>query len=283
MASFGSSGGQSKGLSNLASILDRIGSAVKLISDGWNSVAKLFNVTGEGGILSGFNPYRTSSSSSKEAKPENPMDKYAKQLAKIEADRKKQNAAVLKSQKALTAEQKKQAMAKKQSALFDLEQIGIIAALKGDISEEERLRLNLQLALLTGNDAMATKLSAQLANSIDQTGNLARYLATLPEANNPFKNFESYLDAIYKNWSSKDWSIPVGNGSPTPSLFSSEALSTPYGGFNTAGISEGDVYITVQGSVVSQEDLENMVLTGLQGKALSGSPSVIGRISGMFG
>lgn len=120
----------------------------------------------------------------------------AKAAAKAEADAKKRAAALLKSQKANTAELKKQSLAKKQSALFDMEQIQIIAALKGKITAEERLRLELQLALITGNTSEADKLSQQLANSIDQTGNLAKYLRTLPDANNPFKNWESFLDAM---------------------------------------------------------------------------------------
>jgi hypothetical protein len=94
----------------------------------------------------------------------------------------------------LTAEQKKQAMAKKQSALFDMEQIQIVAALKGKISKEEELRLRLQLALITGNTEEADSLSRQLANAIDSTGRLAQYLRTLPDANNPFKHWEEYLD-----------------------------------------------------------------------------------------
>jgi len=120
----------------------------------------------------------------------------AKAAAKAEADAKKRAAALLKSQKANTAELKKQNLTKKQSALFDMEQIQIIAALKGNISKEERTRLELQLALLTGNTTEADKLSQQLANSIDSTGNLAKYLRTLPDANNPFKNWDAYLDGI---------------------------------------------------------------------------------------
>lgn len=202
-----------------------------------------------------------------------------KRAKELELLQKRQIAA----QKALTAEQKKQAALKKAGSIFDMEQIQIIAALKGNISEDERLRLKLQLALTTENETEAAKLTAQLANAQDKTGNLAKFLTTLPDANNPFKNLELYLNSIYEEWKKKDWSIPpVSSGAPVPSLFSGEALSAPRS--SGAGItSGGDVYITVQGNVVSQEDLESMVLSGLQGKSLSGSPSVIGRISGMFG
>ena len=117
-------------------------------------------------------------------------------MLKAERDAAKRAKLLADAQRKNTAELKKQNLAKKQSALFDMEQIQIIAALKGKISDEERLRLGLQLALLTGNTSEADKLSQQLANSIDQTGNLAKYLRTLPDANNPFKNWESFLDAM---------------------------------------------------------------------------------------
>lgn len=116
--------------------------------------------------------------------------------AKAERDAAKRAKLLADAQRKNTAELKKQNLAKKQSALFDMEQIQIIAALKGKITEEERLRLNLQLALITGNETEADKLSQKLANSIDQTGNLAKYLTTLPDANNPFKNWDSFLDAM---------------------------------------------------------------------------------------
>jgi len=104
--------------------------------------------------------------------------------------------AQVKAQKALTDEQKKQALAKKQSALFDLEQIQLIAALKGNLSKEEQDRVKLQLALLTGNTSEADKLSQKIAMTIDSTGALARSLKDLPDANNPFKNWDAYLDGL---------------------------------------------------------------------------------------
>lgn len=115
--------------------------------------------------------------------------KRAKELAALQ---KKQLAA----QKALIAEQKKQALLKKLGAIFDMEQIQIIAALKGNISKEEELRLKLQLALITGNEDQAKKLSDQLADSIDKTGKLKQYINTLPEAPNPFKAWDTFLDGV---------------------------------------------------------------------------------------
>lgn len=194
MASFGS-GGESKGLSNLATILDKIGAATTLIAKGWDSVAKLFNLTGEGGLLSGFNPYRTTTSSKDERVP-NPQDKYAAALAKIERDRKAQNAALIKSQKAATAEMKKQAALKKAASIFDLEQINLVAALKRNLSEEDRKRAELQLALITGNVKEAERLTYEIAKAQGLGEQMARNLASLPAAKNPFEAWAGYLDAI---------------------------------------------------------------------------------------
>lgn len=126
-------------------------------------------------------------------------EKKARDNAKRIADSLKKN----------TAELKKQALTKKQSSLFDMEQIQIIAALKGKISEEDRLRLTLQLALITGNIDQAKKLSDQLADSIDSTGKLKQYINTLPEAPNPFKAWDEWLKTFKANLSSVVTSTPT--------------------------------------------------------------------------
>lgn len=138
----------------------------------------------------------------------------AKAAAKAEEAAKKRAAALLASQKKNTAELKKQNLAKKQGSLFDMEQIQIIAALKGKITEEERLRLMLQLALITGNEDQAKKLSDQLADAIDSTGKLKQYINTLPEAPNPFKAWDTWLETFKKNLASVTVTPPPA---PAPS------------------------------------------------------------------
>jgi hypothetical protein len=183
------------------------------------------------------------------------------------------------------AEDKKAAMAKKQAALFDLEKIGLVAALQGKITEEEKLRLNLQLALLTGNDALATKLSAELANSINSTGKLAADLKTLPDAKNPFAAWSAFLDEIIakaKYAATISGIAPAGINPP----------STNVGGFNvsigasTTGVTSspsGDIIINIAGSVTSEEDLVAKIRAGIQSGSLSGKQADIGRLAGMFG
>lgn len=184
------------------------------------------------------------------------------------------------------AEEKKAAQQKKQAALFDLEKIGLVAALQGKISEEEKLRLNLQLALLTGNDDLAKKLSTELANSIDKTGKLAKDLTTLPDAKNPFEAWSAFLDTIIAK-ARLAASFGATGGSSQRDLTSlTPTVSALVTGAVTGGAgstSSGDVYITVNGSVLSEQDLVSAVQNGLNYNALAGKRSDIGRIAGMFG
>jgi hypothetical protein len=134
--------------------------------------------------------------------------KRAKELAALQ---KKQVAA----QKALTAEQKKQAALKKAGSIFDLEQIQIIAALKGNISKDEKLRLELQLALLQGNEDYAKKLSEQLALSQYKAEGLTYALNNLPKDINPFKAWITDLEVIEARI--RALNLNPNGGTPTPS------------------------------------------------------------------
>lgn len=116
----------------------------------------------------------------------------AKRAKELESLTKKQ----VVSSKALTAEQKKQTALKRAGSIFDLEQIQIIAALKGNLSKEDELRLKAQLALLNGNEVVATALTKQILMAQDQTGNLYKLFLALPDARNPFAYLEGFLDML---------------------------------------------------------------------------------------
>ena len=116
----------------------------------------------------------------------------AKRAKELEALTKKQVA----SQKALTAEQKKQAALKKAGSIFDLEQVQLIAALKGKLSDEDRKRVELQFALLTGNTKQAQLLTYELAIAQGLGKEIAKDLASLPPAANPFASWDAYLDML---------------------------------------------------------------------------------------
>jgi hypothetical protein len=115
---------------------------------------------------------------------------------KRQQQQKKLAADQLKSTKALTAEQKKQTALKKAGTIFDQEQIQIIAALQGDLSKQDELRLKAQLALLNNNEVVATALTKQILMSQDATGNLYKLWSTLPDARNPFAYLEDYLNML---------------------------------------------------------------------------------------
>jgi hypothetical protein len=218
----------------------------------------------------------------------------AQQAALLEKDR----LAKLKADRLATAAAKAKAATekalKKAGTIFDLEQIQIIAALKGKISDEDRRRLELQFALLTGNEDEAKRLTYELAKAQGLGEHLANYLATLPDAKNPFASWSAYLDMLLekaRTLAMGDYATQpvVGNGSVARgSVFAAQnpvvqSLIIGSAGASAGVTSTGDVYVTVQGSVVSSEDLVAAIENGLQVRSLSGSNSVVGRIAGMFG
>lgn len=207
---------------------------------------------------------------------------------KADADAAKRAKEQLAATKKNTAELKKQALAKKQQGLLDVQQANIIAALQGKITAEEKLRLELQLALLTGNDEKAAKLSKELANSIDSTGQLSKWLTTLPDAKNPFAGWDAWLIEFQKKLAATQAFTMSGGSVARGQDFAAlnptvSALVTGASGAAAGSTKSGDVYISINGSVVSEQDLVTAVQNGLQYNSLAGKPSDIGRIAGMFG
>jgi hypothetical protein len=119
------------------------------------------------------------------------LKKAAAEKAAIKRS-KEQTALLAKNTKAI----KEQTALQKAGTLFDVEQTQIVAALKGKISEDERKRLELQLALLTGNTAEASKLVGEIGKAQGLSAGLVAYLKDLPDAKNPFSGWAAYLDAI---------------------------------------------------------------------------------------
>jgi hypothetical protein len=214
-------------------------------------------------------------------------DKAAAALAKKQLD----------ATKKLTAEQKKQTTLKKAATIFDLEQVELIAALKGKLSDEDRKRVELQFALLVGNTSEAQKLTYELAKAQGLGEKLAGYLASLPDAKNPFASWEAYLDMLAE----KARKIAIGNGAAvpiTPVTPSVATNATNAGGFaySVADPSKGGSMDSQFGSqtpwalavaalnrpVVVQID-GKAVATSLQDTSMSGITSNINRTSGAFG
>jgi hypothetical protein len=216
-----------------------------------------------------------------------------------QAQQKKLQDAQVKATKALTAEQKKQAALKKAGSIFDLEQVQLIAALKGKLSDEDRKRVELQFALLTGNAKEAEKLTYELAKAQGLGEKLAAYLASLPDAKNPFASWEAYLDMLAE----KARKIAIGGGSGgavpiTPITPSVATNATNAGGFAysvpnpSAGGSRDSQFgsqtpwalavAALNRPVVVQID-GKAVATSLQDSSMSGITSSINRTSGGFG
>ena len=213
----------------------------------------------------------------KKAAVEKAAAKRAKELAALT----KKNTAAIKEQTAI----------QKAGTLFDLQQTEIIAALKGKITEDERKRLELQLAILTGNTSEASKLAGEIAKSQGLTEKLVAYLADLPKASNPFSAWASYLDAIEAQARRIATMSPVALVSmtsnatvPTYNGAAIDAITQSYGTGATSVRADaaGNVNVYVGGNVVSENDLIDAISNGLLNRSLSGSPSAIGRLKGSF-
>jgi hypothetical protein len=124
---------------------------------------------------------------------EKKLQEQAAKAAKARLDAIKKEQALVKAQKQLLKDQEK---LKKFGTLFDTEQIEIFAALQGKITDQEKLRLSLQLALIQGNATEAEKLGKELALSQLATTNLAAAIAKIPKNLNPFEGFGSEVDNL---------------------------------------------------------------------------------------
>jgi hypothetical protein len=208
------------------------------------------------------------------------------ELTKAAADKaaKKNRDALLKTTKEQTKAIKEQTALQKAGTLFDIQQTQIIAALKGDISAEERKRLELQLAILTGNTSEASKLAGELAKSQGLSQQLAAYLASLPDAKNPFTAWKSYLDMI----EAQVRRISNPTVAPVVSMASGygvtgQQYSLPQGSTQT---SAAGVEFTVNvnaGSIIAQESLQDVLRDTLLDASLSAKFSSIFRQGGSFG
>ena len=199
----------------------------------------------------------------------------------------------IKSQKALTAEQKKQAALKKAGTVFDLEQIQLVAALKGKLSKDEELRVQAQLALLNGNDALATKLTNQILAAQDASGNLAKFLSSLPNAKNPFEYLDGYLSylagkaaALVTN--SPVPSAPSAGNNTTPAVPSTNVPTMPSDGMITYNQLTGLNYnpnanISLEVKFTGGDDVSKAIANNLQQQSLStGNVTYINRRTGGF-
>jgi len=198
-----------------------------------------------------------------------------------------------------TAELKKQNALKKAGTVFDLEQIQLVAALKGKLTAEETLRVQAQLALLNGNEAVARDLTNQILKAQDASGNLARFLTALPNARNPFEYLDAYLSYLAGKAAAISMGTPFGQApasagstASVPAVPSTNVPSNPSDGMisynQMTGLSYNPnagstVVVNVAGSVISEQDLTETIARNLQNSSLSsGKVAQLERYSGFF-
>jgi len=290
-------------------LLQLAGIMLKLAGKVAGAVINPFIEAGKASTAKGYGDYAGSTDAVTRAK-------NAAAAAKAEADAKKRAKELLAAQTKNTAELKKQAALKKDGTIFDMQQIELIAALKGKLSADERNRAELQLALLNENVTEADRLTKQVLMAQDATGNLYKYFLQTPDARNPFAYLDTWIADFQKklnNLQFPDLSKPsVYNGVGMDQALAAIGVTAGYGanipqtgsastvasnavlnglagmqstsGFvSTQSVTGSNVQVYVQGSVVTEQELIDAIQAGLQSNSLSGAPSQIGRIAGMFG
>ena len=138
-------------------------------------------------------------------------------LAKLEADAKKRALELAKIAKKKTDQEKKAAALKKASSLFDIDQIQIVAALQGKLTEEERNKLKLQLAILTENTSEASRLAGKVAEAQGLTKALVAYYSDISPAKSPF---DSWITALLDAEAIQRRVLGMTPSVPTPGLAS---------------------------------------------------------------
>lgn len=195
----------------------------------------------------------------------------------------KARAALTKTTKEQTKAIKEQTALQKAGTLFDLEQTQIVAALKGKISEDERKRLELQLALITGNTTEASKLAGEIGKAQGLSVGLINFLKDLPDANNPFKGWKTYLDAIEAQVMriavSGTGGATIAGGSMTTGAIpgSTQIFPGDFGDGGAAGAPVVNVQVTLDGA-----ELTNAITKTQTNNSLSGNQIAINRRSGSF-
>ena len=144
------------------------------------------------------------------------QEAQSKALAKLELDSAKRQKAILALQKKQSDAAKKsaadQAKLSKANAMFDLEKIQIEAALKGQISADEKLRLELQRAILNEDFDLADKLQKKLEASQRATAALQGQINAIKPAYDPFAEWIKSLKEIGETLS-KILGMPVNTSS----------------------------------------------------------------------
>jgi len=206
-----------------------------------------------------------------------------------DAARKAAEAAAAKRAKELAAltkkgidTQKKSLALQKASKTLNIEAINLEAALKGKISETDRISLLLQKAILEGNATLATQLSDQLEAATKRQNELRALLLTTPEAPNPYRNWTLPQDLLNYTASSLGVSVAQLQNAPiAPSSTFSDAqmeLMAAVNSFQGADKQAINIEVYLDGQTVGS------AITDVQlNNSLSGSFNQLNRGQGFKG
>jgi hypothetical protein len=162
-------------------------------------------------------------------------DQRATKLAQLQS---KTAMAQTTAAKASTAASKAALLLSKGGSVLDVQQAEIYAALQGKITDQEKLRLDLSLALLTNNAAAAYSLGQELLVSQLRTTDLASTIANMPKALNPFSDWPKYIQDLIQQMSILKGAIPSPSVSTTP---------TPTQGNTSGGMALADLQRIAEG------------------------------------
>jgi hypothetical protein len=206
---------------------------------------------------------------------------FKRRIAAEKAAAKLQKQILANDNKRLKSEKARAALAKAQLALgrasktLDLERIGIEAALKGEISETDRLSLLLQKSLLDENATLATQLADQLDAATRRQNEIRALLLTTPEAPNPYRNWTLPQELLNYTASSLGVSVAQLQNAPVaPTSTFTDAqmeLAAAVGSFQRADQQAINIEVYLDSGVVT-----NAVSEVQTNNNLSGSFTTVG-------
>ena len=164
---------------------------------------------------------------------------------KAEEEARRRAAELLKAQNALLKSQKDQVKLNKAKAIFDLQKIQIEAALKGKISEEDRIRLKLMQAIEGENITQIEKYTKLLDEAQKKTKELRDILVGV----DPFKDFNAGAKTAIENALALNAALQLGRFVPVvPGTGGVMGGSTSAGNYPSSGFPGASVPYTPAGS-----------------------------------
>ena len=164
----------------------------------------------------------------------------------------------------LTASNKARTEVDKLKEKFDVERIGLNAALNAATDEETKLRIKAQIAILDNNEALAKKYNAEL-NAANSAAKLSQELTSTADAMAKLRivTQADYTRQMYAG--SSIYYNGGGNAAPVPMGSASASSGTTY--------NDNSVTLNAPGGIMDSEGLLSTVQEALQRLNKQGSPT----------